>query len=329
MVEPSTALLLITNVVVLGAIASWGVIVARLWRGQPLLDEQPRRPVPWDWIDLLVAIAIFIGANFVCGGIAWRIVGEGTEFKDFVVTPGGQVAMLGAVAAAEIFTLLACVVLLVVGRNATAEDLGFSLRPLPRDIVYGAVGFLASAPLVYGIQIFFVYVVNIQYDHPLLEALKEKKDPATIAIVTFTAVVAAPLVEEFFFRVLLQGWLEKLEVLRKQKPHARIVEEPQESAEPVIEIVGEPSADIAEMPAATTGLGGLPLGSVPILISSVLFALVHLGHGAAPIPLFVFALVLGYLYQKTHRIWPSLVAHYALNALSMAMLFLAPMPAAN
>jgi membrane protease YdiL (CAAX protease family) len=97
----------------------------------------------------------------------------------------------------------------------------------------------------------------------------------------------------------------------------------------VIEIVGEPSADIAEMLAATTGLGGLPLGSVPILISSVLFALVHLGHGAAPIPLFVFALVLGYLYQKTHRIWPSLVAHYALNALSMAMLFLAPMPAAN
>lgn len=236
--------------------------------------------------------------------------------------------MLGAVAAAEIFTLLACVVLLVVGRNATAEDLGFSLRPLPRDIVYGAVGFLASAPLVYGIQQFFIDVVKIQYEHPLLEALKEKKDPATIAIVTFTAVVAAPLVEEFFFRVLLQGWLEKLDVLHKQKPHARIVEEPQESAEPVIEIVGEPSA-VAEKSAAATGLGGLPLGGVPILISSVLFALVHLGHGAAPIPLFVFALVLGYLYQKTHRIWPSLVAHYALNALSMANLFLAPMPAAN
>jgi membrane protease YdiL (CAAX protease family) len=75
------------------------------------------------------------------------------------------------------------------------------------------------------------------------------------------------------------------------------------------------------------GWGGLPLGSVPILISSLFFALMHLGHGAAPVPLFFYALALGYLYNRTHRIAPSIVAHLALNSTSMAMLFLAPLPA--
>jgi membrane protease YdiL (CAAX protease family) len=37
--------------------------------------------------------------------------------------------------------------------------------------------------------------------------------------------------------------------------------------------------------------------------------------------LFVLALVLGWLYQRTHRLWPSVALHTALNATSVAMLF--------
>ena len=42
---------------------------------------------------------------------------------------------------------------------------------------------------------------------------------------------------------------------------------------------------------------------------------------ADPLPLFFFALVLGTLYYRTHRIVPSLVTHAALNATMLAALF--------
>jgi membrane protease YdiL (CAAX protease family) len=57
-------------------------------------------------------------------------------------------------------------------------------------------------------------------------------------------------------------------------------------------------------------------------LSSLLFAMTHWGQGLAPIPLFFFAAILGYVYQRTHRLWPSLVAHSLLNAGSMAILWL-------
>jgi membrane protease YdiL (CAAX protease family) len=47
----------------------------------------------------------------------------------------------------------------------------------------------------------------------------------------------------------------------------------------------------------------------------------HWGQGLAPIPLFPFALILGYVYQRTHRIWPSLIAHLLLNATSLVTLW--------
>lgn len=41
-----------------------------------------------------------------------------------------------------------------------------------------------------------------------------------------------------------------------------------------------------------------------------------------PVPLFLLALTFGYLYQRTHRITPSLLLHAAFNAMSIAMFFL-------
>ncbi|MEX2559488.1 MAG: CPBP family glutamic-type intramembrane protease, partial [Pirellulales bacterium] len=60
----------------------------------------------------------------------------------------------------------------------------------------------------------------------------------------------------------------------------------------------------------------------PIVVSSLVFALMHWGHGPAPFALFWFSLALGYLYQRTHRIGPPVVAHAALNAFSLALLWM-------
>jgi membrane protease YdiL (CAAX protease family) len=66
---------------------------------------------------------------------------------------------------------------------------------------------------------------------------------------------------------------------------------------------------------------GMPFGWLPIIISSVLFGLAHLGYGPEPVPLFFLALILGYLYYRTHRIVPCIVAHAVFNAFTMIVLW--------
>jgi membrane protease YdiL (CAAX protease family) len=48
-------------------------------------------------------------------------------------------------------------------------------------------------------------------EHPLLIALEENRTPTRVAIAVLLVVVVAPVTEEIFFRLLLQGWLEKVE----------------------------------------------------------------------------------------------------------------------
>jgi membrane protease YdiL (CAAX protease family) len=62
-------------------------------------------------------------------------------------------------------------------------------------------------------------------------------------------------------------------------------------------------------------------GWFPITVSSAAFGLAHFGYGPEPIPLFLLALVLGFLYQRTHRIIPSIVAHGLFNMFSMIILW--------
>jgi membrane protease YdiL (CAAX protease family) len=46
----------------------------------------------------------------------------------------------------------------------------------------------------------------------------------------------------------------------------------------------------------------------------------HASHGPDPVPLFVLALGLGYLYQRTHRLLPCVVVHLLLNLCSLGAL---------
>ena len=53
------------------------------------------------------------------------------------------------------------------------------------------------------------------------------------------------------------------------------------------------------------------------MITSALFAVMHLGQGLAPIPLFVFSLLLGYLYQRTGSLLPCIGLHMINNGYSV------------
>jgi membrane protease YdiL (CAAX protease family) len=80
-----------------------------------------------------------------------------------------------------------------------------------------------------------------------------------------------------------------------------------------------PQLELSAGTASDATLDGSCAGWLPIVASSALFALMHLGHGPAPIPLFFLAMTLGYIYQRTHRVLPCIIVHALLNGTSLAM----------
>ena len=63
------------------------------------------------------------------------------------------------------------------------------------------------------------------------------------------------------------------------------------------------------------------LAGCPSCSARCCLALAHFGYGPEPVPLFVLALFLGYVYQRTHRILPCIVAHALFNLFSMIVLW--------
>jgi len=180
----------------------------------------------------------------------------------------------------------------------------------------GVVGWLAALAPVYGMQLMLILVFGQSEGHPIIKMVEENASPTLFALAFAAAVVVAPFCEELLFRLVLQGWLEKWEddELGWRTPPVAETETVDETA-PVVPV------PTPVMKPPQTGLYGLPHGWLPIGVSSLLFALAHLGWGPDPVALFLLALILGYVYQRTHRILPSMVIHALFNGMTLFMLW--------
>jgi len=304
--DPSTgdtgsALLLmgVLSAALAGTALVW-IWLARRRRRIALLPYQPRRPVPWQgWDVLVVAVFCFLALQ-VAGAIVAAVLGPD------------------------------------------------EMRPLPQ----------AAGPA--------------EQVHPALRALRHGDLRVQLAVL-LTAVLIAPVAEEFFFRVLLQGWLEAAECRhRRQLPtlrlllphgglaviasslvfarlHARVGTEQYSVSCMAGMLAGQAAVNVltlafalvwvrARAGATVRDLGWAPehLGSdvrtgllvfaavaVPIYaIQIIVWSLLPEGVAPDPVPLFFFALALGIVYYRTHRIVPAIVLHMALNATSL-MIWLA------
>jgi len=111
--------------------------------------------------------------------------------------------------------------------------------------------------------------------------------------------------------------------LRPQRPTQFAIVTPVDEKNISEEQVTAAATGDAPLQPPTRGLfPGLAHGWTPILLSGFAFGLAHIGHGVAPVALFLFGMVLGYLYQRTHRLVPSITAHLVFNAHSMLVLWL-------
>lgn len=311
--------------------------------GQPLIPVEYRRVVPWNVLAPLVLLAPLLLALSL-GGAPEDIVGEpegklaaAVSSSTLTATglPGVSLSSAGlsaGIAVEEAFygvdlgaltqamwgqsamTLTlsaACFALLVLAYGATPIDLGLPLTwsQFFADVRLGATMWAASLVPIYAIMAVLNFTFAPTEGHPLVERLVEHHSFGMMAAAAFTAVVAAPLYEEAAFRLVLQGWLERVEFFRR--PRA-----------PIADIEGSAVDSDGVVRRSEFFYAPVQVQWLPIAVSGALFGLAHWGHGVSPVPLVLLGFILGYAYQRTHRIVPCITCHMMFNGFTMAMLAL-------
>jgi membrane protease YdiL (CAAX protease family) len=316
--------------VLLLSTATWFYIFAT-WRKQPILSFEPRRPVPWGIPACLLALL------FALKPLLSAIGGEVAEDAATSHHVPDIALFLLNVIVSELLIVGAFTFIIVVLYHATVRDVGIPANAgqAARDIFIGVLACASAIVPVLLIQAALQLLLhNPSSGHELIKMLTEKKpSPIVMALAAVTVVVVAPVCEEIVFRLLLQGFLESWEFKRACRRESVSADSNRDEPQEVLEPVGGEESKLANAEpchrldstlieeAPPRGIAGLSFGVVPIFVSSVFFALAHFGYGPEPVPLFFLAIVLGYVYQRTHRILPSIVTHALFNAFAMFILW--------
>ena len=168
-----------------------GVLLGRWRQGLPVVPRREHEPVPWNGFDVLQVLVLhFVVLSLGLSGI------RATDGPGKLI-PLDLLAKLVATAFAIAYLL---------ARGASLADLGLApLRPA-EDLRIACAGVaLLVAPLL---ALAGLLNILVPYAHPLVDFMRTHRDPWSIAVVAASAIVAAPLAEEFFFRRVLQGWLQ-------------------------------------------------------------------------------------------------------------------------
>ena len=315
----SQSALVVTAIAAMLSFAAGFFLFQRHAYGDPLLAYEPRRRSPWGPLVLVIPLLI------LSQGVAQIFMAESSMQE---MSPAEFVIGALVFSSIQLGYVWAAMAWLSWDKQADSADLGLPATSnlFWKDVVRGTTACAAALMPVLIVNFLLTNLFQSKEGHPMIEKLMDFSSPTMLVVASFSAVVVAPVFEEFVFRVLLQGWLERLEDEAVQfeatQREPEIVEG--ELVEP--ELVDLPLEQPQHsQPPSRTQLGWfglLPHGWLPIIISGVLFGLAHLGHGLAPVPLILLGVVLGYLYQRTHRLVPCVVAHMLFNGYSMLLLWL-------
>lgn len=259
------------------------------------LDRGPSRTVGFILPDILVAFGLMlvggsVGQLLMRSGLVGELPQEGQDLS--TATVGLQVLL--AQATGQLPPVLYFLIRAMWHRRGLRRVGVIPRRPL-RDLRWGVLGLLAGVPLVMG-SIMVIQLISLwlghetpAVGHDMLNMLIDSDSALGSALIILSAVLIAPVLEEAIFRGLLQSVL--------------------------VEWFG---------PSMRWGV---------VLVAAMLFALVHISavpEGAEVqvlFGLFVFGGVLGWLYERTGSLWPSIMVHIGFNALNVIVALSTAVPA--
>ncbi|MEM1303436.1 MAG: CPBP family glutamic-type intramembrane protease, partial [Planctomycetota bacterium] len=354
--EEPTIVVAAQGVLILASLAFVGRVAAKRWAGGRLLDYVPRRPVPWQSLGG-TGLAVFLLVLTIGDYTAPRPPEDNAAAADAEMTDSRFIETVFGNAAA--ISVIGLATFLAIRNSSGATLADFGLDDLPTrwraDVRLGAAAALFLTGPVYLVHIAVATLVESPSQNPTLLIIAETSNPLVYAAAFFGAVLLAPVWEEFVFRGLLQGWLERVEDellgwRTKEEPAIKVAATDADASKAPIDDSGDaapedeaPAAAAPEdeapedednnpyrppmaspttlrvtQPATQTpppnlSVAGLPHGWAPVLVSALGFALVHLGAGPDPVPLLLFGVVIGFLYQRTHRLLACVACHLVFN----------------
>lgn len=323
----SIAFFFVGTLILIGGIALWK---RSLSRPRPLVALDAK-PSAIGFVDLFVVVMIWMGTQIVAGAVM-ASVGVPLDPSD----AQSLVPLMFASGAAQLVGT-AIAALLLLARYQSTISFGLRFDRAVIDLRLGVAAFLMVVPGVLLLQ--WMLSLLVPYDHPTLTSLLKNPSAITVTACWFAAVFSAPIAEEFFFRGILQNWLQRLSSKTIQQnqilfggwsptvndrllgeAHDAVVAAPAiSSAEGSDNPYRAPASPSSLDPSPTMASGDSAVAPPiwPIFVSSAVFAAAHLGQGLAPVALFFFSLAIGYLYRQTSSLIPCIILHFLLNGFSM------------
>ncbi|MEX2316482.1 MAG: CPBP family intramembrane glutamic endopeptidase [Pirellulales bacterium] len=274
----------------LASLATWVYLAYRRRQQHAILAYEPRRPVPWGPIGAL--LAILLALNSVVSAILSPATAP-------TIVPNSPLPTTSAP------------------------------QPIPEqpDVTTRMASMIVLYPMIVGSVVFIIAIYSKATLHDL---------GLPIYVGEFARDVGIGVVACLAALLPVYGVLSAIELVFREPAHHPIVDAVLREANPVVLLLAAVSAVIVAPICEEITFRLLLQGWLekrmtneeqmaiwlPISVSSVLFALAHAGQGSAPVALFFLAMILGYLYQRTHRIIPCIAMHAMFNLLTIVGLML-------
>ncbi len=181
-------------------------------------------------------------------------------------------------------------------------------------------------------------------DHSLLKMIQGEPGLGLVALVIASAVLAAPVAEELFFRGLVQSFLVRFfRVMMPPKgwptmafwarPPELLRAEAEAALARARELGEQPPDDLGAPPSPGEAGGQVePLSPeqesrravAAIVVSAAVFAAAHYSVPVSVPAIFVLGLALGYAYERTGSLLAPITIHLGFNGLNIALFLLRP-----
>ena len=293
--EPTTSQLL-QSLILFGAIfvaLPWWFVVSRaLRRHTPVFPHTAKWVSQFDFLDVIIIIfaSVLLPSFFLLPKL---ILVSGSN-PDLQITSGSML-LVSATSSVGVLIgtiLAACSMLL---RHGSLSSVRLTPMPLMNLIGISLVAIILFIPLTYIAN--GIVSLLVPYSHPLLESLSSQRSTYSLWLAVFSAVIVAPISEEFMFRGVLFGFFERIERYFTTR-------------------IGTPLVSNGIFSRSTRNLPYFA-----ILASGLIFGLLHWGHGAAWIPLSLLGMALAYLTHRTGNLLPAIAVHMSLNGFSTVIQF--------